>query len=716
MEPIKLRLENFGSYVAEEVNFDDIQVACLVGPNGSGKSTLLDAITWALYGQGSKGSVHDLDNYVRREADECSVELTFRLNKHTYKVVRKRNKPRNKSALDIFEETEGQWNCISPKTIAECQTLIEKLLRMDYRTFVSSSLILQGQADSFSVMTDKERKDTLCRILGLGAWDEYLATIRDHLKDLKATSNNLESQINSLKNTLSQETQLAERNEQLQHKSAELERMLMEQEEAVNKLSQQLGTYDTITHQAEDCERQISACASRINAHKATLDRLVNESTQLQTLVLHRNEIEAAKEEAEMLRDIVNELKAAQDRAISLERALHEAQTKRTQYAATQQQKRAALETQINTCRKQAELLSRVPCGEQLKVKCALLANARQAQAQLTQLTQQLEALEQQVNPHDIEVANLETELKNLAFDPAEYEAASQQLAEAEKIAAKAEALKLAETRLAEIAASVKETQQHLRKEESELERLRKALDAYKTQLNQREACASSLKAAQQKLQMTRAELDTIKRELGSVQTMLSMCSDARKQLHTLQEQQQSIKTQQEILAILETACSKKAGVPALIIENAVPSIEQYANQLLQNMGSNLFVSFITQADTKSGTTQEVLRIIVTQEGEERPYSTFSGAERFQVDLAIRIALSKFLAGRAGAQIRFFALDEGLGCADANSRQAILNTLMAVAKEFGKVIVVTHIDEIKDMFPQRIEVRKGADGSHIRIF
>jgi exonuclease SbcC len=112
---------------------------------------------------------------------------------------------------------------------------------------------------------------------------------------------------------------------------------------------------------------------------------------------------------------------------------------------------------------------------------------------------------------------------------------------------------------------------------------------------------------------------------------------------------------------------------------------------------------------------QEVLRIIVLDGGVERPYQTYSGAERFMVDLALRVALSKFLSHRAGAQIRLFVLDEGLGACDQSNRQAVMAAIQAVAQEFGKTLIITHIAELQDALPQRIEVIKGLEGSRVRI-
>ncbi|MGB9826478.1 MAG: ATP-binding protein, partial [Desulfofundulus sp.] len=66
MEPVLLDLQNFLSYKRETVDLSPITCAALTGENGAGKSSLLDAITWALFGQGTRGGTKELDNYVTR--------------------------------------------------------------------------------------------------------------------------------------------------------------------------------------------------------------------------------------------------------------------------------------------------------------------------------------------------------------------------------------------------------------------------------------------------------------------------------------------------------------------------------------------------------------------------------------------------------------------------------------------------------------------------
>ena len=155
-----------------------------------------------------------------------------------------------------------------------------------------------------------------------------------------------------------------------------------------------------------------------------------------------------------------------------------------------------------------------------------------------------------------------------------------------------------------------------------------------------------------------------------------------------------------------------KKGIQAMLIETALPELEREANRLLSRMTDNqLHLTFETQRDTKKGEVAETLDIKIADALGTRVYDAYSGGEAFRLDFAIRIALSKLLARRAGARLETLIIDEGFGSQDARGRERLVEAIISVQSDFRRVLVITHIQELKDMFPVQIEIVKTPNGS-----
>ncbi|MGB9879418.1 MAG: SbcC/MukB-like Walker B domain-containing protein, partial [Anaerolineae bacterium] len=139
-------------------------------------------------------------------------------------------------------------------------------------------------------------------------------------------------------------------------------------------------------------------------------------------------------------------------------------------------------------------------------------------------------------------------------------------------------------------------------------------------------------------------------------------------------------------------------------------------NALLRRMtDGRMSMSLTTQRDAKSGGVIETLDIIISDENGPRNYELYSGGEAFRINFALRIALSKLLARRAGAQLQTLIIDEGFGTQDAGGRQRLVEAINAIKDDFARILVITHIEELRDAFPVRIDVYKTPQGSQITI-
>ncbi len=184
MLPIRLEIKNFLAYRSPEpLRFDGIHLACLTGANGAGKSSLLDAITWALWG---KARARRDEELVHLGQSDMYVLLEFEQEGLRYQVIRRRSRSKSGSGtLDLIAlDEDGTPNDISEPNMRATQEKINRLLNLDYETFVHSAFLQQGKADAFTTKTPRERKQILSDILGLVRWETYEDAAKEILKTI----------------------------------------------------------------------------------------------------------------------------------------------------------------------------------------------------------------------------------------------------------------------------------------------------------------------------------------------------------------------------------------------------------------------------------------------------------------------------------------------------------------------------------------------------
>jgi exonuclease SbcC len=195
-------------------------------------------------------------------------------------------------------------------------------------------------------------------------------------------------------------------------------------------------------------------------------------------------------------------------------------------------------------------------------------------------------------------------------------------------------------------------------------------------------------------------------------QSRLDNCAFLERKQRESVARQDALRREQSIYGDLAYAFGRR-GVQAMIIETAIPEIEDEANRILSRMtDGRMHVKFETQRDVRSGVgTIETLDIKISDELGTRGYEMFSGGESFRVNFAIRIALSRLLAHRAGTRLQTLVVDEGFGSQDQEGRDRVVEAIQAIEPEFEKILVITHLEDLRERFPVRIEVSKTPQGS-----
>ena len=246
---------------------------------------------------------------------------------------------------------------------------------------------------------------------------------------------------------------------------------------------------------------------------------------------------------------------------------------------------------------------------------------------------------------------------------------------------------------------------------QAEYERSRDTLQAQEADLPDPDEAEDHLRNLQE-------EENRLRTQIGAAMQNVNVLDTQKERKEQINTRRTELSLQIARLKSLERAFSKD-GVPALLIEQALPEIEAQANDILDRIsGGGMSVRFETQrayADAKREDRKETLDIIISDAAGSREYELFSGGEAFRVNFAIRLALSRVLAQRAGARLQTLVIDEGFGSQDAEGRQRLIEAINLVRPEFARILVITHLEEMKDAFPARIEVEKTPRGSRVSV-
>lgn len=279
-------------------------------------------------------------------------------------------------------------------------------------------------------------------------------------------------------------------------------------------------------------------------------------------------------------------------------------------------------------------------------------------------------------------------------------------------------ALEQARAALAPVEREIAGLEAQVQEQDAELDRLTKAYDEATARFAAAEAGLPDAAEAETNLHDIQEKENRLRLEVGAARQKVNVLDTLKERFAALQEERE---TQTQGIADLKTLerAFGKDGIPALLIEQALPEIQETANDLLSRLSNGrMSFRFETQRelkDKKRDDLRETLDMVISDSLGERDYEMFSGGEAFRVDFAIRLALSKVLARRAGARLQTLVIDEGFGSQDVEGRQRLIEAINLVQGDFAKIIVITHLEELKDAFPTRIEVEKTPQGSQVRV-
>ena len=710
MRPLRVWAKNCRSW--QELNCElPAGVTAVIGENGAGKSTLVNVVDAALF-----ADPRELRRLLSRNANgDGTLELgcEFEHRGELYRVRRSYDPAGGgKSRLDFEREvphvTPGTtMEPLTQETQAATQVAIEELLGLTRETFRASAFLAQGDGAAFTEAKPRERKQILSAALGLDVYDRLRELARRDLARAEAAAGaellaaeQLEGQL-ELRDGLEATLRAAELNgEQARARVEDLERGLagVQAEHADAVAATQAR--DAAALHARHADGALRDAEERRNGLKA---RAVTRAERLKA-------VPQLRADAEALPDL-------EEAADMLRRA---GQAKEFYHAAVEHAHRATVERE--RCQREFD---RVKAERQALTGTAAVCPTCGQELTLDARLQAAAGLDEQMERFAADEARADADVLN-------YNRRTYELEQAEKSARAAVpsglrdeevlAAQLAEARsAAQLLAALEEAAAEQEREDAELRVLEDRIPGL--QSAKREADAAAREYDGPDPGVLRRRIDVAEADLArarvSLEKSLGACQFARAKLEAVDEagevakrhraRLEDYRREAAVYRDLERAFGPN-GIPALIIENAaIPAIEAEANRVVAELGRGYRFELRTERALKSREgTAESLDIVVYANGGEAAYEDFSGGERTRLDLALRLGLARLLANRRGAEVGLLAIDEPSYLDEAGfARLAVV--LRGLEEEFPCILVVSHVDALRDAFDSVLAVTGGGD-------
>ncbi len=530
---------------------------------------------------------------------------------------------------------------------------------------------------------------------------EQLAQLKAQKDAAESENARLEQRLTMIRSTCEPQCPVCRQPLDEKHQK-DVERQMTQEKEAVQRRVQ------AILHDARKAKQEKDRLNKQVKEWEERLRQLPTAQQKLADAVTAERE---AQQAAESLKEIKAEVQALTQRL------------EKKDFAPLEHEKLAQVMAELqrigyNAARHQAVRQS-LRDLQRFEVERAKLESAREQQHQAAESLPTLEAslkrldeiLERKTYSADRQHELNETQraISSLNYSESAHRAAQEELTRLSAAPARKERLDNAEKQINVVEQNLQQQQRSLADKEEQQRMWQQERARLAEELTTLGQVEQQLHEVTTSRAASVSERDRLIREQGEMEAKLRAVEKLAQEKSIEEERIKKLNHDHFLYDKLVMAFGRD-GIPALIIENAIPEIEDEANRLLSQLTDNrVNVSIEPLRDLKSGGIKETLDIKVSDELGTRPLELFSGGESFRVDFALRIALSKLLARRAGTRLRTLVVDEGFGTQDTEGLQRILESINVISADFDKILVITHLETLKNAFPARIEVAKLPD-------
>ena len=667
-------LFNYGE--SNSIDFENIEgIVGIFGKNYSGKSSIIDALLYTLFNSTSKNDRKNL-NVINQNKEGCFGRANISIGDLNYTIERSSKKyvKKLKGVTTMEASTNADFSVYCPidedneSLNGNTRNETDKNIRKVFGTledFLYSSMASQLDSLSFIKEGSTKRKEILAKFLDLQFFERKFKLAKEDAAATRGAIRKLEDR-DFNKEILDARMDLGD-----------AESSLDTQRKSCEKYKEIITSADA---QIFEIEAKINAIPAHIIDVVKVRSALLDRKTQLRCTRENMETLAVEKKKFEKdYADISSFLeKYDRDSLYGKKAKLDELKSDISKLNSSLEGENAELER--NT--RKVKLLDGIPCSTDLHPKCKFIKDAYNSKALLP-------VNEERITGFENSISSIEAEVEEIG--PRHIEETIQGYL---KIVAEQNNLS---NRIANHGLKIEKDESGLENLHNEIEKLEKEVEEYEEN-----------KEAIENLELLNSQLSSLRVQRVSCQTKSDKCTEKilnlYKSVGSLEEKVKNLKLQQESYTALQEEfsaydlymqCMHPNGIAFDVIRKKLPVINEEIAKILANIVD--FEVFF-EDDGKR------LEIYIKHPlFEPRPLQMGSGAEKTIAAMAIRLALLSVSSLPKGD---IFILDEPGTALDEENMQGFIDILAIIKTYFRKVLLISHLDSLKDCVDMQISIDK----------
>jgi len=677
-----LEWDNLFNYGADnKVNFDKLSgVVGIFGENYSGKSSTIDSLCYALFNNTSK-SVRKSYDIINQNKQECRAKATIELSGQEYIIERKSEKYVKRLKGEISNEAKtdvnftvvdgtGQTHELNGTTRMETDRNIAKYFgTMD--DFLLTSMSSQTDSLTFIKEGSTKRKEILAKFLDLLLFEGKYRLANSEASELKGLVRALEGRDYDNEIASAAADLVRSENSLKEHKDKcnTLQEEITIVKDEISLIEEQVASIPAEIIDAEKTKKQLNSLKADKKNLEETL-KTTEESSKKETQLLEKiNEF--------LISFDLEEYKKRKEEISSLE----------TQIVKLSSEESSASE-KLKVAKNKANLLTEVPCGDKF-LHCKLLKDATSAQGRLPVLQDNLYNITSRREQKNKELHLLNPELTNSRID--NYEQLLKKKREKERIISESKLL------VDKFALEISSKDRHIEDLKGDLstyEKNKDAIENLEALLKDKTIKEKRIVELDKGVDACEEQMMELYKTYGSLEEKLTNLEENRELMH---EKREEFAAYDYFLQ-----CMHSHGISSDIVKKRLPVINSEITKVLSNV-----VDFEVYLET-DGRKLDVF--IKHPKFDPRPIELGSGAEKTLAAIAIRLALLSVSTLPRGD---VFILDEPGTALDENNMEGFSRIVDLIKTQFSKVILISHLDSLKDAADMTIDIDKKDGFAHI---